>query len=1143
MKRQKYLDISALSLLLLSLVFFAFSLRGGIALSGGDIPAHRMEHRVNGRMKLLDKGIEAAFAQDPSQWLDLSGLGDDIVIYRYVGDTLQSWYNCFPVLNDNLETGQRFEMISNPRSAAYSPLSDLGPELRLCNFGPSWYLARTEERGNVKVVAGLEIADAFEEGPYMVLPLSSSEGFEVKVGGVPQFKIDRPSSSAQLPVNPVLMVFSLVLLLIAAFLFISAKPCLKRFWIVAAPMLPMMVLLFFLGRYIGSDLPIFSPAVYADDRFFYSLGAHINYITAIILFVTFLFMVRKDIFHRLRTRRSLVAWAVCIVLLIGMIICYIIFGIRSIILNSNISLELYRLDNFNMMSAVIYLVYIMLFTCILVLLQMLQPVFSRFTGRHFDAFSLYSRIFFAAVGAVCFVWYTADLGVKKEQASLEVWAGRVSVNRDISLEMQLLSVEDRIASDPLIASLSLLDNGGASIRGRLSENYLSRVMQEYDVTVSLGPEAFASVQRGEFIAPGSRFVYSDTGNGFVTYRGGFAYSIKGYGVSYVTISIERKSDWKFRGYASILGPSLPGEVNIPSKYSFARYDSGRLITFRGIYAYSVYLNEDSRMNVQGRMVRDGYMHFIYDMGGGETVIFSRPSIRMFNYLVSFFFIGMLCFLYFSIFVLRRPRRRAFGQSYFQNRIIMVVMASLSVTLIAMALVSVAFVYTRSEVNRNAMMTEKINSIQASLSARIRGAVRPSDIQSPEVVRVLEDVGKNTNSDISLYSPQGMVFMTTAPDVFYQQQVESRINPDAYLAIVRNTSRYFIGREKIGREKFYSLYAPLLSDEGTLLAIISSPYTDESYDFETYVVSHSLMIFSLFVFLLMVAMFMISKVLQSMFKPLVEMGAKMNSAGLGKLEYIEYDSKDEISGLVTAYNRMVSELGESSRKLAQAERDKAWSGMARQVAHEIKNPLTPMKLQLQRLIRLKAKGDDSWQDKFDEISRVILDHIDILTDTANEFSTFAKLYTEAPVQIDLPALLQEEMAIFDNHEGISFEYIGLPEVSVEGPKPQLTRVFVNLLNNSVQALSDAGVKDGKVRISLRKSITDGFYDIVFEDNGPGVDDENIDRLFTPNFTTKNGGSGLGLAISRSVLERCGASISYSRSFALGGACFTILYPEG
>jgi len=99
--------------------------------------------------------------------------------------------------------------------------------------------------------------------------------------------------------------------------------------------------------------------------------------------------------------------------------------------------------------------------------------------------------------------------------------------------------------------------------------------------------------------------------------------------------------------------------------------------------------------------------------------------------------------------------------------------------------------------------------------------------------------------------------------------------------------------------------------------------------------------------------------------------------------------------------------------------------------------------------------------------------------------------------------------------------------------------VILLGNAVQAVEGRG--GAKVYVSLRKSATDGYYDIVVEDNGPGVSEENIQKLFTPNFTTKNGGSGLGLAISRSILERCGATISYSRSFSLGGACFTVCYP--
>ena len=249
--------------------------------------------------------------------------------------------------------------------------------------------------------------------------------------------------------------------------------------------------------------------------------------------------------------------------------------------------------------------------------------------------------------------------------------------------------------------------------------------------------------------------------------------------------------------------------------------------------------------------------------------------------------------------------------------------------------------------------------------------------------------------------------------------------------------------------------------------------------------------------------------------------------------------------------MVSDLKESTRQLAQAERDKAWSSMARQVAHEIKNPLTPMKLQIQRIIRMKDRQLPGWEDKFDQAARIVLDHIDILTDTANEFSTFAKLYSEEPSEINLDALLQEEIAMFDNKDNISFSYMGLSGVTVTGPKPQLTRVFVNLLSNSIQAIelrqqedAEAGrePQQGRILVSLRHSVSgEGYYDIVFEDNGPGVSSENTSKLFTPNFTTKSSGTGLGLAISRSIIEKCEGEISYSKSFALEGACFVIKYP--
>ncbi|MCQ2186144.1 MAG: ATP-binding protein, partial [Bacteroidales bacterium] len=275
-----------------------------------------------------------------------------------------------------------------------------------------------------------------------------------------------------------------------------------------------------------------------------------------------------------------------------------------------------------------------------------------------------------------------------------------------------------------------------------------------------------------------------------------------------------------------------------------------------------------------------------------------------------------------------------------------------------------------------------------------------------------------------------------------------------------------------------------------------------------------------------------------FHPLVQMGEKMTQTDAQNLETIDYQGNDEISALVVSYNTMVRELRESTGKLATAERDKAWSEMARQVAHEIKNPLTPIKLEIQRLQRLKSRNTPDWEDKFDSVSSVILEHIDILSQTANEFSTFAKLYSEPSTQINLDKVLKEQIMLFSNRD-VPITYLGEENTMIMGPKPQLIRVFVNLLSNALQAVE--GMENPKLMVSLRRSSADGMWDIVVEDNGPGVSEENQSKLFTPNFTTKSSGTGLGLAICRSIVDRCGGRISYSRSFSLGGACFTVTLP--
>ena len=1156
----------ALLLLAAGAALFVSSLR--VTRSPGDTSgaARRTERILERRAAQLDGYIARALDQDPHQWMSLEDLPQDFVLYRYCRDTLQSWRHEFPVSNDDISQRVYVPFLVDPRIGAVSPLLEVDDTLGFYSFGARWFLAKSAERGEVRVIAGIGLSDDLPmrgtranrrlrlPSRYVIRPLSTSGGSAVTVQGRPQFKILLESfSSSGRDASPLLWL-ALALVLGSALLYLSAGRSPRRFFAAVGGMALVLAGLYFWGKFSRSRPLIFSPMLYAGGKVLYSLGAVILINLSILLLAACCYMLRDRIGARIRTRgRRILALGLGLVTVAGILV-YAFFALKSIILNSGFSLELYKLAQLSPFCIIVYVSFVSMLLAIPFVLQLLSPVFVRGSGRAFDAFSLPNRVLFSVAVSVGLVVTAGVLGFRKEQDRMGLLANRLAFDRDIALELRLRRIEPQIADDMILSALSHFAGAEQAIQSRVAEYYFSgrdrgyfvtaRVFNEYNNTRQAAAEFNAILQDAVPIADNSRFLYAKHENGRPYYVGVFFY-LSGTGeLSRVLVLLESRETRGGRGYASIFGIASPGRATLPAGYSFARYAGRDLKSYQGNYPYPTRV--DDRLYLQlygsrsGHFQQEGFTHFMNTVGDGEAVIISRASVGVLSYVVAGILVTLLAFLLLSLVVLRRPKVPVFRRNYYRSRISWVLFSSLVLTLLAMALVSVLFVYSRNDSNRQTVMSDRIGSIVTMMESGMRDAVTPDGPDWQAVRGLMERTGNENSTDITLYSPDGRLMMTTTPMISDRLVVAGRIDDAAYRNIMHRYRRHYIQQERFGMQKYYSMYAPLLDDDGTVIAILCSPYNEDTYDFEEDAVMHSLTIISLFLLFLLLALFMVTRIVDRLFKPLSEMSRKMNSADLESLEYIEYDRDDEVSAIVQAYNRMVTELSESSRKLAQAERDKAWSGMARQVAHEIKNPLTPMKLQLQRVIRLKQKGDPDWQERFEEASQVILDHIDILTDTADEFSTFAKLYTQEPTRIALDKLLQEEISMFDNRDNITFDYFGLADVEVMGPKPQLTRVFVNLLGNAVQAIEEES--GGRIVVSLRKSGGDGFYDIVVEDNGPGVSDENIERLFTPNFTTKNGGSGLGLAISRSILERCGATISYSRSFSLGGACFTVRYPE-
>ena len=1097
--------------------------------------AQRTGKALEKRMETLDSHINTALAEN-NVWIGSLGVPDDMVVYRYIEDSLQSWCNQFPVKNDDITGKVVIQRLSRPRENISSPLAEIGEDPMFVNYGTKWYLVKSKSSGPVKVIAGLEIMDTMDEenssgiNPristgrgFTIVPLSENGGSLVTLGEIPVFKVISESITGQ-------------------------------------------------GTLARAALfsKLFSPTIYADGKYFNSLGAIIIFSLVVFLGVLTFFLFRKRVLRRIMDKKHwkalLGAHTILLFLLLAGIVIFIHLIFKSVILNSSISLELYRLNDLSVYSLLVYVTLILLLMTIPLLGVMISPPLRKLTGVRIDLLSGTARIITAVMFAAYLVTMVGILGFKKEKDRVNVLANRLSMERNISLELQLRLVEEKIASDQLISSLASLSNSNSIIQNRIVESYMVGLSQDNDIIVELFPENeknpaaisyFTSmVTSGTVIADGTRFRYHRDAGGNSFYTGNFAYYNQGSGVTMMLLTVSPKSNREDRGYARILGYSAPGDVLLPARYSYAKYSSNKLVSYKGNYAYPTLLDEEREeemLKADGEFVRvNGYTHFVNNVSDEDLILISRPKTEDFYYFVAFLFLTLILYSCLTFLALFRDKREDPEKNYYKSRINAAMMVALVMTLIALAAVSVLFVYRRNNANLKFSMAEKTTSIQTLLEARCRFARDYTDFNSQEASAALEDVSNTMKCDITLYTTSGKEFKSTTPEVFDRMLLGTRMNQDAFENIIYKNRRYYIGKENVGRNETYFLYAPVFNGQGKMIAIMSAPFTDESFDFKSEAVLHSITIVTVFMILLLLARLLIGRAVDKMFKPITEVGRKMNEVDINNLEYIVYERDDEVSTLVRAYNLMVHDLYNSTKQLTQAERDKAWATMARQVAHEIKNPLTPIKLQIQRLIRMKSNGNPAWADRFDEISQEVLSQIDLLADTANEFSTFAKLYTEEPVEIDLDKMLKEQIDLFDSREDINFSYMGLDGAKAVGPKPQLTRVFVNLISNSVQAIENARGEaldkgeqppKGQVLVSLRLSNKEGFYDIVFEDNGPGVSDENRSRLFTPNFTTKSNGTGLGLSICRNIVEKCNGEIFYSKSFTLKGACFTVRYPRG
>jgi nitrogen fixation/metabolism regulation signal transduction histidine kinase len=264
---------------------------------------------------------------------------------------------------------------------------------------------------------------------------------------------------------------------------------------------------------------------------------------------------------------------------------------------------------------------------------------------------------------------------------------------------------------------------------------------------------------------------------------------------------------------------------------------------------------------------------------------------------------------------------------------------------------------------------------------------------------------------------------------------------------------------------------------------------------------------------------------------------MQQINLGKLnEEILWERNDEIGELVKEYNTMVHKLEDSAAALAKSEREGAWRQMARQVAHEIKNPLTPMKLSIQYLQKAIDNNSPNVKEMTANVARTLVEQIDHLSKIASDFSQFANIGNVRNEVFDLHDVIYSITSLYEANERLEFTWTPVKQrIMVMMDKTQINRLFTNLLQNALEACYKKDVK----QVSLTEEVQDSTILIKITDNGEGIPPAMQQKIFVPNFTTKSSGTGLGLAMSKAIVELVKGDIWFETAEGIGTTFFVKL----
>lgn len=813
----------------------------------------------------------------------------------------------------------------------------------------------------------------------------------------------------------------------------------------------------------------------------------------------------------------------------------------------------------NVLGFKIDLIYIIFLVTFYLIIAVLRKIFQPDSYTYL----VFQLVFISLLSIYCIFHYNDQ----KEKQNMQIIAENLSHEHDPIAEYLFEEITQRINNDTTFKNILFnLEIPYDEIYRYLRDNYFKGYWIKYnlqfydcrptDSIVFKIPEEYnfhcygyfeKLIEKYGMHLPNSNFYYLKNKSGRINYLGVFKFSDKnGNSEMSIFIELETRQNTELPGYPAILLDENVNRTLYFKDYSYAKYKNGILVSKYGNFSYSYredYFNCPENQNIFYSKIGK-FLHLLYKSDKDTTIVISKPALNVFDIITSFSYLFLFYYIIFLlIYAFYKFRKQKNINLNIKNKIQIALILILIVSLIFTGVGIIFFSIKQQEQKNFEYLSEKLQSIYAELDSKFAfeskidiDKIFLNNIGINQFIYKLSDV---FYTDINLYSVDGVLISTSRPEIFNRKLIGNLMNPEAFYEIVWNAKTEFIHYEKIGKLKYLSAYMPYVNAKGKFLGFINLPYFIKEDIVRKEIMNLLVTISNIYVLLILLTLLIstfLSNTITRNLKLLQERFSKIEL--LKKHELIEYEGNDEIAGLVNEYNRMVVELQRNAELLAKSEREMAWREMAKQVAHEIKNPLTPMKLNVQYLEKAWKERREDFQNVLNKVTKTLIEQIDNLSKIASEFSNFAKMPQPINEKIDLLEVIDKIQNLYLN-QNVNFKIVDEinKPVYIFADKNQILRAFINLVNNGIQSVPED--RNPEIQISFKR--VGNIIHIEIKDNGRGIPEELKDKLFIPNFTTKSSGMGLGLAITKNIIELAGGAIDFVSEIDKG-TTFIIKLPE-